>query len=271
MVFDYEGFKKSKIKNLTIDNNPLTCNCPLFKFIGSNKNILHDFSNITCLMNKKFKNVLEFQKAEICPSKIDFIVIGSSVIAFLGLFFGLLFALYFRYTLEIKIFLYSRNLCLWWVTEEEFERRKIYDIFLSFCHADEEFVLNDLLPYLENRENPFTTYIHSRDWLAGEWIPDCIRRSVELSRRTVIVLSRSFLRSQWAMMEFRTAYDYMLQRRTKIITIMLEDIESIEDLDSEVKNYLNNHVCIRWGDARFWEKLFYALPHSIQRSATTEL
>ena len=47
--------------------------------------------------------------------------------------------------------------------------------------------------------------IHGRDWKVGEQIPDQILTSVEDSRRTMIVLSPSFLAASWTRLEFRAA------------------------------------------------------------------
>ena len=48
--------------------------------------------------------------------------------------------------------------------------------------------------------------VHSRDWNVGEDIPSQIFRSVEDSRKTIIVLSQSYIESQWSDMEFKAAH-----------------------------------------------------------------
>ena len=139
-------------------------------------------------------------------------------------------------------------------------------MFSSFCHNYENFVINKLLPRLEDNEKPYKTCIHMRDWLAGEWIPNNITQSFESSSRTLIVLSESFLESTWAIM--RTAYyDKMLKKQ--MITILLEDITSVENLNSELNNYLKNHSYIKWGNSCFG-KNFYTLLHLKQQYATTQ-
>ena len=48
--------------------------------------------------------------------------------------------------------------------------------------------------------------VHTRDFVPGEMIPDQIIQSVRESRRTIIVLSKEYVRAEWTRMEFREAH-----------------------------------------------------------------
>jgi len=201
---------------------------------------------------------------EICQENDELnnvkIIAISITLAIFGIVLGLLLALYYSYKTEIKIWLYSHNIT-WSITEESLDQDKKYDAFISFSHKDEELVSVHLVPGLEGGSTPFKLCLHYRDWVVGDWIPAQIARSVDESRRTIIVLSQNFLDSVWGRMEFRTAYSSALnERRSRIIIILHGDVLT-EDLDPELKAYLSMNTYIKWGDYWFWEKLRYALPH----------
>lgn len=255
--------KATSLNKLTLQANPLACDCEaqkLWNFIQSNRTVISDLTKVTCF--GKDRLISEMTPGDLCPDNVEWIIGSCLVVAFLGIIVGCLAALYYRYQREIKVWLYARQWCLCLVTEDELDKDKLYDAFISYSHKDEEFVVNNLVPKLEEGPRPFKLCIHFRDWLAGEWIPKQIARSVEESRRTIVVLSPNFLESVWGRMEFRAAHSQALSEgRARVIVILYGEIGPTDDLDPELKAYLSMNTYVKWGDPWFWEKLKYALPH----------
>ncbi|XP_076396056.1 uncharacterized protein LOC143263919 [Megachile rotundata] len=253
------------LKTLTLHGNPWICDCDSKDFVDfvqsqTFKRILNS-SMIEC-RNIKIP-ILKISMEDLCSNNVMILIVGISfAVIITALIISTAIALYYRYQREIKVWLYAHKFCLWLVTENELDKNKLYDAFISYSHHDEDFVVNELIKKLEDGPRPFKLCVHFREWLAGEYIPTQIARSVENSRRTIVVLSTNFLNSVWGRMEFKAAHCQALSEgRTRVILILYGEINVTDDFDPDLKAYLNMHTYIKWGDPSFWDKLRYALPH----------
>merc|ERR1711874_678073 len=114
---------------------------------------------------------------------------------------------------------------------------------LSYAHQDSEFVEGELLPKLESpddpREHQYRCLIHGRDWQVGAMIPDQIHDSVASSRRTVVVLSRSYLESSWSKMEFQAAHQKgKRERAQRVILTVHGDLPPLSQMDQDLQKYI---------------------------------
>ena len=253
------------ITRLALHDNPWRCDCgsrDLLSFVKSNSFEIPELLRVNCAgTNVSLSNLTV---DELCPSSNRLVLILCSMIGLFGVLLGCAAALFFGFQKQIKIWLYSKNLCLCLVTEDELDRDKLYDAFISYSHQDEEFVMKELVANLEQGPKPYKLCIHIRDWLAGEWIPMQIARSVEESRRTIIVLSPNFIESTWSKLEFQTAHKQALsEKRARVIVVLYGDLEPADNLDPDLKAYLQMNTYVKWGDPWFWQKLRYAMPHSV--------
>lgn len=160
------------LKSLKIGTNPWICDCKaeeLKSFLIINRHIA-DVQNIRC---KDGTRIID--RKDLCPFDRTIAIAIGAVVALFGLLIGTIAALYYKYQQEIKVWLFAHNLCLWFVTEEELDKDKKYDAFISFSHHDEDFVNEHLVPELESGPHPFKTCLHFRDWVAGEFIPTQVR------------------------------------------------------------------------------------------------
>ncbi|KAJ0171577.1 hypothetical protein K1T71_013127 [Dendrolimus kikuchii] len=244
-------------RKIQLSGNPIVCQCENKEFLELlylNKQKVLDYENITCIDGVLTSPINTIELQSLCSSKmfsITLILLGC-IIVFIILAGGIY---YFKRS-KINSFLAKHGIkCV----EQDSDINKIYDAFISFSHEDTFFVTDELMPVLEDA-NGFKLCVHSRDWMIGDWIPAQIARSVQDSRRTIIVLSNNFLSSIWALLEFRTAHTQAFRdKRTRIIIILLEDLTSEVAIDDEIQEYLATNTYVKWGDANFWQKLLKAL------------
>ncbi|XP_033727792.1 uncharacterized protein LOC117317104 [Pecten maximus] len=149
----------------------------------------------------------------------------------------------------------------------EDDDEKTWDSFISYksSDVDQHFVLHVLLPKLE--ELGFKVCLHCRDFLPGETIANNIINAIVNSRRTILILSPRFVRSEFTRLEYQVAQQEMLKRKHRIIPLLLEDI-SADTVDPNLKQILRCVTYLEYPGAdsseknmnRFWKKLSLAMP-----------
>lgn len=117
-----------------------------------------------------------------------------------------------------------------------------------------------------NLEQYYKLCVHERDWLPGNLISWNIINSVKNSKRTILILSKDFIKSIWFQVEFHTAYYQMLEDKIdRLIVIVKGELPPKEELDKDLVFLLTTKTYLVWGEKWFWEKLRYALPHKKQK------
>ncbi|XP_028922944.1 toll-like receptor 13 [Ornithorhynchus anatinus] len=106
------------------------------------------------------------------------------------------------------------------------DRPFTYDAFVSFAADDERWVYEELVPALERDGRPaFRLCLHHRDFEPGADIFENIQAAVDTSRKTLCVVSRHYLRSEWCRLEVQLASVKMVyDHRDVVILIFLEDV-----------------------------------------------
>ncbi len=98
----------------------------------------------------------------------------------------------------------------------------VYDVFISYSHADKEWVRDELLCRLENAG--FKVYIDFRDSKIGTPILTNIEYAVENSRHTILVLTPSYHKSEWCEFEsLLVGVADITGRKQKFLPIVLHD------------------------------------------------
>ena len=191
---------------------------------------------------------------------LKIVITVSSVLCGLLLLTVITVILLYKYQGELKVFMFTRLNFHPFDRIDDSDPNKIYDAFISYSGDDYQWVVNTLQRRLENHNPPYKLCLHHRDFQVGALIQENIFKSVDHSKRMLMVLSPSFVKSGWCLLEFRFAHQKVLEDRTNYLIIILFDDVDMADLDEEIKLYMRTNTYVRVSDERFWQKLFYAMP-----------
>ena len=228
---------ESDLDFLDISNNPFECSCaikPFQDWILADQRIYLEPSIYRCDGPDEYKGISLTQVNLDCRSYFG---LHMAIAASCGLLVALMAILAWRYRwhLRYKIFL----LCNWHRMryddvereDEDFEMVEVprYDAFVSYAHEsdnDLEWVLNEMRPSLEEGPEPIRLCIgHARDFLPGTNLFDSITDAIHQSRKTVVVLSPSYVDSELCYFETQHAWKRLIEEgRDVLILILLEPI-----------------------------------------------
>jgi Leucine-rich repeat (LRR) protein len=212
------------------------------------------------------KTIIERQALE------DYLpLLVSTLVAFLLLLLICMLGFFFRH--EMRVWFHSRfgvRIFYRHADADRDDRDKLFDAFVSYSSKDEAFVAEELAPVLEMGSPAYKLCLHYRDFPVGSFIADTIVQAVESSRRTIMVLSENFIKSEWCRFDFKSAHHQVLRdRRRRLILVLVGDVPQ-RDLDPDIRLYLKTNTYLQWGDKLFWEKLRFALPDVPNNQRTTQ-
>lgn len=132
-----------------------------------------------------------------------------------------------------------------------------YDVFISYSHKDEDWVVNTLLPALE--EAGLKVCIDFRDFKAGKASIFNMQDSAKESRQIVLNLTRNWLESEWSLFEAligATKDPAGLQQ--KIIPLLSE-----AGIEKDIHDFISMRSWVNFArkdrEAIAWKMLFTAL------------
>ena len=137
-----------------------------------------------------------------------------------------------------------------------------YDAFLSCPHEDSQVALV-VLAFLES--NGYKVCYHQRDFEVGETIDNNICNAIKKSKRTVCLVSNSFVKSAYSVREFEVALQRNAElNKKRLILVILEEIEeNLNERDEEavtsLKQYMKSHTYIEYKGPDYRYRLLYAM------------
>ena len=108
-------------------------------------------------------------------------------------------------------------------------RRREFDAYVCYAFdQDDDFVMNTILPGLEENQNPpFKLCIHSRDFKPGDPIFDNIQKAISQSNSAIMIMSQAFVNSIWCKAEFEQRFiENLKDPAFKLFLIMMQPADT---------------------------------------------
>ncbi|XP_011868550.1 PREDICTED: slit homolog 1 protein-like [Vollenhovia emeryi] len=145
------------------------------------------------------------------------------------------------------------------------ERDRLYDGYIIYSERDEDFVSRFLAAELE--QAGLALCLHWRD-LPPARPQEALPPAAASARRIVIIFSPVFLANEWQHAEFRAALRTALEnirptsRKRRVVVLLATETPT---RDPELQLLLQTCTVVIWGEKRFWEKLRFAMPDSVDK------
>ncbi|XP_043936738.1 toll-like receptor 13 [Protopterus annectens] len=194
----------------------------------------------------------------VCNSRLgEFLFFGTSTVILLCMVFPIIYKKYYWY-LKYTFYIFRSWFNNQWRKQDNNVYK--YDAFISYNSHDENWVFQELVHNLESQDPPsFKLCLHHRDFELGKDIIDNIVDSIYNSRKTICVISRYYLRSEWCSLEIQLAsYRLFEQLQDIVILIFLENIPNRElSVYQRMRKVMLKKTYINWPSEPEEQKLFW--------------
>ncbi|KAK7461600.1 hypothetical protein BaRGS_00038644 [Batillaria attramentaria] len=261
----------AETRNVTVSMtyNPIGCTCQNIDFLtwirdskvffGTHQFYYCRLADGSLMFMRNIDGTID-QLERSCGSYVGvFVGAVASSLLFLGL---LVVALAYRVRWKLRYLYYATRL--------SFQRDKRhhddgfeFDAFVSFAGEDMEFVDGELKEELEEGRG-LKLCIHERDFVPGQYIASNIVDSVQRSRRTLVVLTRALLASDWCHYELQMALVEAAETGRDVLLFLLYEHVPSHELPREVLFNIQAASYIEFPHTEsdrglFWDRLANAL------------
>nr|QHY92977.1 toll-like receptor 4 [Haliotis diversicolor] len=258
----------NKHLRVNFQGNSLQCNCLTLKslqWINKNSDRFVNMQGLECIFNDKNINlthisniVIQLEKS--CASYVG-LMIGILTIVVLVMALSMAGVL-FRYRWKLRYLYYvMRNRHRGYLPAQDVEHEFEFDAFISYADEDRGFVVREMRQVLED-QNCMRLCIHHRDFLPGEAIAANILKAVSTSRKTVVILTRNFLKSHWCRYELEMAkMESIYAGRSTLLIVLMEDIP-MKDLPVDIVKVMREDSYVEFTEDTEGRDVFW---HSLKR------
>ena len=252
---------------VTLRNNPLKCDCNslwMKKWLMTNQKHILDWSTVSCNKDDdEGQQVISVPDEEfICVEEFDeikHVIIPSvfSSIAVSLMFVGVVLLYLYRMEVKVIIFIYTGF--------HPFDQDKndiIEDVDALIVHAPStrEWVMENIVHYLEESKNKYSVCCQTRDFVAGFSLQENIVTMTRRSKRMFIVLSADLMDTDDLFkVSWNEAQDKIQQSRANYVIAISHEIPLKKLSNKEFVRYIKRGRFIYTSDTLVKEKSLYSL------------
>ncbi|XP_051247976.1 toll-like receptor 1 isoform X1 [Dicentrarchus labrax] len=253
-----------RLQTLKAGSNPFVCSCDSHWFVTNlNKSLLPDWPlDYTCSTPPSFAglSLSEYKTSELsCETWLQ-ATVTLPVVVVISAAIGLVFY-------KCDGVWYTKMLWVWIRVKKRGKKHSnmlnnvsySYHAFISYSHQDAGWVDSQLVPSME--DSGFSLCVHERDFVPGDWIIDNIIKCVESSYKTLFVLSKHFVQSEWCNYElFFAQHRAISVQQDCLVFILLEPItaESLPKRFLRLRSLLRQQTYLEWPKDERKQQVFWA-------------
>ncbi len=248
---------------INLEGNPFRCDCrdlDLYRLLRDPQYGMHltNLATLVCdhplnLKGRLFKTLLDSELGCDSAPALPLILgvsVGGTVLLAMSLF-GFLFCN------RVRLYRWSGYTLHPWGLDECIGENKEFDVFVAHASEDEPWTL-ELIEELEIRG--FKVLFHKRDFEVGVTKIENIMMAVDKSKRTICVLSPSFVASRWCSWEFITVFNDDIEEHKRRLLLIVKERVAWESLSLAMQRYMRDFTYIDAESKYFLDNLLYSLP-----------
>ena len=259
---------------LDISNNNFQCTCKtvnFIKWIASSAIYFVNRQTYTCTFSNGTVGKLStpdhaqhiYRALDKECANYTIIILVTAVGILLALVI-VLSGLLYRYRWDIRYMYYSAKFRFFKkrgyipvlnTDDDEFE----HDVFVSYADNDRRYVKQMIVPELEEKRN-LKLLIHDRDFIAGNFVSENIMKAISVSRKTLIIMTPSFVASYWCCFEMNMARKEAINTGRSVVCVLMKEHVPQRKIPLETQDIIRNqtYADVPEGDEyqqQFWDSL----------------
>ncbi|XP_061165901.1 toll-like receptor 7 [Saccostrea echinata] len=263
------ALRNMRLMSMNFINNPLKCDCHtkwIKHWVLKNSDVVERVSDITCNVDdeaEKGNFLIRIPDEDfVCLEDFDsvkHVVIPSVTSSLILVLLIILLCLMYVYRLEVKVLLYI-YFGIHPFDKDDKDGKEIIDVLVLHAPDTTEWVMENVVKYLEFQKDYYVVCEMMRDFVAGFTYMENIASIVKHSKRMLIILSPEFIEDDLLKVAWNEAQEKIKELRTNYAIVVCHDVVLKQVMIKDMQRYIKRGRYIDANQALFHEKLLYSMP-----------